>query len=56
MVSTGSVEASRAGVRILEEGGNAVAYNSRTGVFTGVGDPRRNGFAVGPRVVAEPGD
>jgi len=37
-------------------GVNIVAYNSRTGVFTGVGDPRRDGFAVGPRVVAEPGD
>lgn len=37
-------------------GVNSVEYNSRTGVFTGVGDPRRDGFAVGPRVVAEPGD
>jgi len=37
-------------------GVNIVAYNSRSGVFTGVGDPRRDGFAVGPRVVAETGD
>jgi len=33
-------------------GVNAVAYNSQTGVFTGVGDPRRWGSAKGPRVVA----
>lgn len=33
-------------------GVNAVAYDSRTGIFTGVGDPRRDGFAVGPRVAA----
>jgi gamma-glutamyltranspeptidase/glutathione hydrolase len=32
---------------------NAVAYDSRTGEFTGVADPRRAGFAVGPRVAAE---
>ncbi len=32
-------------------GVNAVAYDATTGVFTGVGDPRRDGFAVGPRVV-----
>lgn len=36
-------------------GVNAVAYDARTGVFTGVGDPRRDGFAAGPRVVAAPG-
>lgn len=33
-------------------GVNAVAYDSSTGIFTGVGDPRRDGFAVGPRVAA----
>ncbi len=33
-------------------GVNAVAFDSKTGVFTGVGDPRRDGFAVGPRVAA----
>lgn len=35
-------------------GVNAVAYDARTGVFSGVGDPRRGGFALGPRAVAEP--
>jgi gamma-glutamyltranspeptidase/glutathione hydrolase len=35
-------------------GVNAVAYDSTTGVFTGVGDPRRDGFAAGPRVAAFP--
>ena len=30
---------------------NAVAYDPETGVFTGVGDPRRYGSAMGPRVV-----
>jgi len=30
-------------------GVNAVAFKPRTGEFTGVGDPRRRGFAVGPR-------
>lgn len=34
-------------------GVNAVAHDLRTGVFTGVGDPRRGGFALGPRAVAE---
>jgi gamma-glutamyltranspeptidase/glutathione hydrolase len=33
-------------------GVNAVAYDSATGVFTGVGDPRRDGYAAGPRVAA----
>ncbi len=31
---------------------NAVAYVRSTGVFTGIGDPRRGGFAMGPRVIA----
>lgn len=31
-------------------GVNAVSYDAGTGVFSGVGDPRRDGFAVGPRV------
>ena len=35
-------------------GVNAVLYDPATGVFSGVGDPRRNGFALGPRTVAEP--
>ncbi|MEJ2580647.1 MAG: gamma-glutamyltransferase [Acidobacteriota bacterium] len=33
-------------------GVNAVGYDPQTLSFTGVGDPRRNGFALGPRVVA----
>ena len=33
-------------------GVNAAAFDSSTGVFTGVGDPRRDGFAEGPRVAA----
>ncbi len=33
-------------------GVNAVVYDATTGLFTGVGDPRRDGFAVGPRVAA----
>jgi len=37
-------------------GVNAVAYDSRNGVFTGVGDPRRDGFAIGPRVAATDGE
>jgi len=32
-------------------GVNAVAYDPDTGRFSGVGDPRRYGFAMGPRVV-----
>ncbi|MCW8984177.1 MAG: gamma-glutamyltransferase family protein, partial [Thermoanaerobaculales bacterium] len=32
-------------------GVNAVAYDPQTGFFTGVGDPRRWGSAMGPRVV-----
>jgi len=32
-------------------GVNAVAYDEQAGVFYGVGDPRRNGSAMGPRVV-----
>jgi len=35
-------------------GVNAVAFDAATGVFTGVGDPRRSGNAEGPRVIAEP--
>jgi gamma-glutamyltranspeptidase/glutathione hydrolase len=35
-------------------GVNAVSYDPRTGVFSGVSDPRRGGVAMGPRVVAEP--
>lgn len=31
-------------------GVNAVAYDAGTGAFTGVGDPRRDGFAVRPRL------
>jgi gamma-glutamyltranspeptidase/glutathione hydrolase len=34
-------------------GVNAVAFDRRTGVFSGVGDPRREGFALGPRAIAE---
>jgi gamma-glutamyltranspeptidase/glutathione hydrolase len=34
-------------------GVNAVAFNPATGVFSGVGDPRRSGYAEGPRVCAE---
>jgi gamma-glutamyltranspeptidase/glutathione hydrolase len=34
---------------------NAVAYDPETGVFTGVGDPRRYGSAMGPTLVA-PGE
>jgi gamma-glutamyltranspeptidase len=33
---------------------NAVAWDPDTGVFTGVGDPRRWGSAMGPRMVAKP--
>jgi gamma-glutamyltranspeptidase/glutathione hydrolase len=32
---------------------NAVGYDSETGRFTGIGDPRRFGVARGPRVIAE---
>ena len=35
-------------------GVNAAAYDARRGEFIGVGDPRRDGFAVGPRVAASP--
>jgi gamma-glutamyltranspeptidase len=35
-------------------GVNVVLYDSSTGVFSGVGDPRRSGFAEGPRAVADP--
>jgi gamma-glutamyltranspeptidase len=39
-------------IALADFGGvNAVAYDSQTGVFTGVGDPRRYGSAMGPRVV-----
>jgi gamma-glutamyltranspeptidase/glutathione hydrolase len=34
-------------------GVNAVLYDASTGIFSGVGDPRRSGFAEGPRAVAE---
>ncbi len=34
-------------------GVNAVFYEPATGVFSGVGDPRRSGFAQGPRAVLE---
>lgn len=34
-------------------GVNAIGYDSKTGEFTGAGDPRRWGSAMGPRVVAE---
>jgi gamma-glutamyltranspeptidase/glutathione hydrolase len=33
-------------------GVNAIAYDPRTGVYSGVGDPRRFGSAMGPRVIA----
>ncbi len=33
-------------------GVNAIGYDPQTGEFTGVGDPRRWGSALGPRVVA----
>jgi gamma-glutamyltranspeptidase/glutathione hydrolase len=36
-------------------GVNAVLYDSTTGRFSGAGDPRRSGFARGPRVVSETG-
>ena len=32
---------------------NAVAYDRKTGVFTGVGDSRRLGSAMGPEGVAD---
>ena len=34
-------------------GVNAVHYNPSTGVFTGVGDPRRNGVAIGPQTIGD---
>jgi gamma-glutamyltranspeptidase/glutathione hydrolase len=34
-------------------GVNAVRFDPSTGVFSGIGDPRRSGFAKGPRVVTE---
>ncbi|MCU0234290.1 MAG: gamma-glutamyltransferase [Thermoanaerobaculales bacterium] len=37
-------------------GVNAVAYDGRSGVFSGVADPRREGFALGPRALAEAAD
>jgi gamma-glutamyltranspeptidase/glutathione hydrolase len=33
-------------------GVNAVAYDAASGIFTGVGDPRRSGYAEGPQVSA----
>ena len=35
-------------------GVNAVLYDPATGIFSGVGDPRRSGFALGPRAVVDP--
>jgi gamma-glutamyltranspeptidase/glutathione hydrolase len=35
-------------------GVNAAFYDSATGVFSGVGDPRRSGYALGPRAVTKP--
>ena len=43
MVATGSAEATETA---------ELGYDSQTGEFTGVGDPRRWGSAMGPRVVA----
>jgi gamma-glutamyltranspeptidase len=34
-------------------GVNAVSYDPTTGIFSGVGDPRRSGYALGPRAVVE---
>ena len=34
-------------------GVNAVLYDPATGVYSGVGDPRRSGYAEGPRAVSE---
>ena len=34
-------------------GVNAVLYDPTTGIFSGVGDPRRSGYAEGPRAVLE---
>jgi gamma-glutamyltranspeptidase/glutathione hydrolase len=35
-------------------GVNAVLYDAATGIFSGAGDPRRSGYAEGPRAVANP--
>ncbi len=35
-------------------GVNAVLYDAATGIFSGVADPRRSGYAEGPRAVANP--
>ena len=35
-------------------GVNAVIYDPATGIFSGVGDPRRSGYALGPRAVTGP--
>jgi gamma-glutamyltranspeptidase/glutathione hydrolase len=35
-------------------GVNAAFFDPKTNVFSGVGDPRRYGFALGPRAVAKP--
>ena len=45
MVSTGSVEATRAGVQILEEGGNAIDAAVAAAFALGVADP--GGFGLG---------
>ena len=34
-------------------GVNAILFDPATGVYSGVGDPRRSGFALGPRAVTE---
>ena len=34
-------------------GVNAVLYQPATGKYSGVGDPRRNGFALGPRAIVQ---
>jgi gamma-glutamyltranspeptidase/glutathione hydrolase len=34
-------------------GVNAVLYDPATGIFSGVGDPRRSGYAEGPRAVVK---
>ena len=43
----------RGQVKMNSLGGiNAEVYDPESGVFTGVGDPRRYGFAMGPRTIA----
>jgi hypothetical protein len=39
-------------VKMNDLGGvNAIAFEPETSVFTGIGDPRRYGSAMGPRVI-----